>query len=151
MFEAEVTLTAKGHPNIRATHRSTFEVTAEPTLTIRGDCIVGVKASATPSQVDAAVGWLLRRPGSRVTTRLSCGEFAEEVHGYGAPGLLLTSPLSLVWRTSSHIDGRTIAIRCDKAARDMNRQLIRRLQDPQATLHIAILVSAPATCRSKAT
>jgi len=146
-----MSLTARGHPNIQATHRSTFEVTAEPTLTLRGDCIIGVKASATPSQVDAAVGKLLRSPGSLVTTRLYCEGLTDEVHGRGAPRLLLSSPFSLVWRTSSHIDSRTIAIHCDKAARDLDRQLIRRLQDPQAILYVTILVSAPPTRRSNAT
>ena len=46
---------AWGHVNVRATHRSTFEVTREPSLTPRGDCIVGVS-----SEVGAAG---LPRPG----------------------------------------------------------------------------------------
>ncbi|RLF17024.1 MAG: DUF371 domain-containing protein, partial [Thermoprotei archaeon] len=31
---------AWGHPNIRALHRSTMEITKEPYVTPRGDCII---------------------------------------------------------------------------------------------------------------
>ena len=34
------TLEAYGHRNIRATHRSTFELTKDDYLTHRGDCII---------------------------------------------------------------------------------------------------------------
>ena len=37
---------AWGHENVRATHRSTFEVTKDDYLTPRGDCIVGIRSEA---------------------------------------------------------------------------------------------------------
>ncbi|MEM2023054.1 MAG: DUF371 domain-containing protein [Archaeoglobaceae archaeon] len=41
------TIFARGHKNLRATHRTTLEVTKESYLTPRGNCIVGVKASSS--------------------------------------------------------------------------------------------------------
>ncbi|MEM2907042.1 MAG: DUF371 domain-containing protein, partial [Candidatus Odinarchaeota archaeon] len=41
----EERLTARGHPNITATHKTTFEFTKEESITIKATCIVGVKAS----------------------------------------------------------------------------------------------------------
>jgi hypothetical protein len=143
--QAEVTFTASGHPNIRATHRSTLEVTTEPTLTLRGDCILGIRATKSPPMIAAAIGWLLRRESSQITTRLSTGETVEEIHGVGSPRLALRSASSLVWRTSNYVDGRTIAIKCDKAARDVTRELISRLQDSEAVLQVVIIVSAGTT------
>jgi hypothetical protein len=143
--QAQVTFTAYGHPNIRATHRSTLEVTTQPTLTLRGDCILGIRATQSPSTIDVAIGPLLRRPSSRITTRLSTGAVTEEIHGVGSPKLALRNTSSLVWRTSNYIDDRTIAIHCDKAARDIARELISRLQDAQAVLQVVIMVSAETT------
>jgi len=142
---AQVAFTVHGHPNIRATHPSTMEVTTQPNLTLRGDCILGVRADKSPAVIDAAIGWLLRQEPSRITTRLSAGGFTEEIVGAGTSRLTLRSPSSLVWRTSSYVDDRTIAIKCDKAARDIARELISQLQNPEAVLQVVIVVSAGTT------
>ena len=34
-----------GHPNVRCLHQRTIEVTTDSHLTLRGDCIIGVRAS----------------------------------------------------------------------------------------------------------
>lgn len=142
---AQVVFTAYGHPNIRATHRSTMEVTTQPTLTLKGDCILGVRADKSPAMIDAAIGRLLRREVSRITTRLSVGGFTEEIHGEGSSKLGLRNASSLVWRTSNYVDDRTVAINCDKAARDIARELIAQLQNPEAVLQVVILVSTGTT------
>jgi uncharacterized protein len=35
-----------GHANIRSNHKKTIEITKDSHLTTRGDCIIGVNASA---------------------------------------------------------------------------------------------------------
>jgi len=122
-----------------------MEVTTQPNLTLKGDCILGVRADKSPNMIDAAIGWLLRRGTSRITTRLSAGEFADEIHGVGSPRLSLRNASSLVWRTSNYVDDRTVAIRCDKAARDVTRELVSQLQNSEAVLQVVILVSAGTT------
>src|SRR5271157_1690273 len=42
-FKEEIV--AYGHPNISATHTTTFEVTKDPDLGKEGSCIIGVKAN----------------------------------------------------------------------------------------------------------
>ena len=37
-------ITAFGHKNVRATHRTTLEITKDEELSVRGDCIVAVAA-----------------------------------------------------------------------------------------------------------
>jgi hypothetical protein len=91
--------------------------------------------------IDAAVGSLLRRESSRITTRFSAGQLAEEIHGVGSSTLTLRNLSSLVWRTSNYVDDRTVAINCDKAARDVARTLISQLRNPETVLQVVILVS----------
>ncbi len=133
-------LTAKGHTKVLATHPSTFEVTMESQLTPRGDCIIGICASHAANQVNELIGDTLRQTTSQIITYLSVDNITEQIQGWGSPLLTLDSLTSLVWRTSEYIDGRTISIRCNKAARDLNRNLIQSLQNPTAVLHIALVV-----------
>jgi hypothetical protein len=137
--------TAHGHPNVRATHRSTLEVTTEPFLTKRGDCILGVSASHSLCSINSAIGWALRQPGSRVVTQFSVSDVTDKVEGFGSPGLILQAPISLVWRTSTHEDDRTVAVRCDKAALSINRRLVNELKNPSAILTVRIVVYASST------
>lgn len=131
---------AKGHVNILATHASTFEVTMEPYITHRGDCIIGVESTHAAQHLKFILGDALRHPNSQVQTILSVGDVLECIQGTGSPHLLLSSPTSLVWRTSDYIDERTIAINCDKAARDFNPDMIELLQTPETILQIALSV-----------
>ena len=41
-MEAEERIICRGHPLVRGTHPTTFEVTTEGHLTRQGDCIIGV-------------------------------------------------------------------------------------------------------------
>lgn len=134
------TITARGHENIRATHKSTFELTTDYHLTLQGDCIVGVETTHSLSMLNSIFGDALRNPGSRIHTQLAIGKITEQIQGYGSPQLKLTDPNSIVWRKSNFIDERTIAISCDKAAKDLNRQLIKALQTPKAVLQVTIVV-----------
>lgn len=138
--QAQIILRAQGHVNVQATHSSTFEVTLGSHLSVRGDCIIGVNASHSAQDINTLIGAALKRVDTQVHTYLSVNEIIDQVHGFGSPHLLLTSPTSLVWRTSDFIDERTIAIRCDKAAKDLSRQLIESLQQPNAVLQVALVV-----------
>ena len=40
----QYTFNAHGHPNILATHKTTLEFTRDSELSLKGDCIVGVRA-----------------------------------------------------------------------------------------------------------
>ena len=51
----------RGHKSIRATHKTTFEITTDHHLTENGDCIVGVGASKGCSQLDERVRSLIMR------------------------------------------------------------------------------------------
>jgi hypothetical protein len=138
--QRQFTLTAKGHVNIQAIHSSTFEVTKESYLSLRGDCIIGVDASHDARDINTKLGSVLRSPDTQIRTILSDGKITEEISGHGSPQLTLFSATSLVWRTSDFVDERTVAIRCNKAAKDLDRRLIESLQNPNTVIQITLIV-----------
>jgi hypothetical protein len=143
--QVKFTLTAKGHANVQATHSSTFEITLDPHLSRQGNCIIGVEASHSAQDINNILGKELRNPGSQIRTYLSVGEISEHVQGCGSPKLILSERTSLVWRTSDFVDARTVAIQCDKAAKDLNRALIALLQNPDTSLQVTLVVFSGAT------
>mgnify|MGYP001626290692 FL=1 len=133
---------ARGHPLVRASHRSTLEVTTDATLTPRGDCIVAVAADKSASQLSAGFKCLAAREGARIVVVLSCGGLKEVIRASGSPSLRFTDPRSMVVRRSGFVDGRTVAVRSDKAAADIDRELVRCLQRG-AELRILLVAYAP--------
>ncbi|RLE81388.1 MAG: DUF371 domain-containing protein [Thermoprotei archaeon] len=131
-------LVARGHPNVQATHRTTFEITKETFLTPRGDCIIAVCASKGAADLSTAFKEAVKRDGTLIVIELHAGDLYEEVRAYGSKSLILTSPFSMVVRKSDYIDPRTIAIRANKAAADLKRELIDFLKDPRTVVRIVL-------------
>ena len=129
---------AWGHPNVTGDSRKTFEITTEPTLTRRGDCILAVNASKGAAALRDDFKALARRDDVQVTVVIQVAEMEEAAVGWGSPQLTYTHPTSFVARTSDFTCSRTLMIRSNKAAADFSRCFIRRLQDPrvQATIHL---------------
>ncbi|MEM0084930.1 MAG: DUF371 domain-containing protein [Candidatus Methanomethylicia archaeon] len=123
---------AYGHPNIVATHKSTFEITKESILTKKGDCIIGIRANKACKDFsekfkEALKGKVL------VKVILKAGNFEDHLIGYGDPRLTLSDDVSIVIRKSNYVCPRTLLINASKAACDINRNLIshiRRSKDP---------------------
>ncbi|MCE4606806.1 MAG: DUF371 domain-containing protein [Desulfurococcales archaeon] len=117
---------AFGHRNIRATHRSTLEVTVEESLTPRGDCIVGVKAPHGASGIPEGVKDALRR-GWRACLVIVAHGVSDVVCGWGDERLMLSNEGRMIFRKSSYIDPATVFINADKSAGDLQRRLIGEL------------------------
>ena len=117
-------VSALGHPNVRATHETTLEVTKEPGVTRRGDCIVAVGADKGCSDLAPGLRRALVTDGSRVVIKIFCGGEEDVVVAEGSGRLTLSSPVSMVVRKSGYVCGRTLAVRANKAAADLSRALI---------------------------
>ncbi len=129
----------RGHENIRATHRSTLEFTKENYLTPRGDCILCVGADKGINDLSEDFKKALRE-GRKLLIRIKVGELSDEVIAEGSPELILDHPYSMVVRKSDYIDARTLAIRANKAAKDIDRRLVERLKDPRTEAIIELIV-----------
>jgi hypothetical protein len=105
----------------------------------RGDCVVGVGAEKSASDLDPGLKLALRSGGEVVIT-LSAGGFSEKISARGHPSFPLNHPTDLVVRKSDFICGRTLAISADKAAADLSRKLVGALADPFAPVELRIRV-----------
>ena len=134
---------ARGHPNVRATHPTTLEITREEHLTPRGDCIVAVGADKGARDLSEAFKRAAREQGARITITIEVPSrgLRAVIHARGHPGLTFEHPTDLVVRKSDFVCGRTVAIRADKAARDLPRELVEALRDPGVEVLVRLEVS----------
>ncbi|MEM0217286.1 MAG: DUF371 domain-containing protein [Candidatus Nezhaarchaeales archaeon] len=128
MVHLKETFYAWGHRNIRAMHRTTLEITKEEHMTPRGDCIVAVRSEKSVSDLGQELKQAIRHNNAKITLLLRTLDVEDVITGFGSEKLPLTSKLSLVCRRSDYICPRTLMIKCDKAAIDVNRELINCLR-----------------------
>ena len=130
---------AYGHPNIRATHRSTLEITKEENLTPRGDCIIAIKADKGLYELSNEFKKIARKDGSKIKLIIEVEGLKEEITGYGSSKLTLNHPTDIVCRKSSYTCSRTLMIKANKAAIDLNREIIKKLKNPDTPVKIILI------------
>ena len=133
-----VSFKAKGHPNVRSKHKTTFMTTKDPELSLRGDCIIVVSAEMGLDELPQEAKDLARSFETSITFRLEVGEHIFEATGNGHPDLEYTDPIDMVARRSSYICDRTLMINCDKTSQDISTDLVQALQDPEAEVKITL-------------
>jgi len=124
----EETIWAYGHHNIRAEHKTTWEITKDDYVTQKGNCIIGIRANKACADLNLEIKKAIQS-GTKVKITLEIGGVKDEVTGYGHPMLKLTDLRSIVIRKSRYISPRTLMIMADKAATDLNRKLIQKLRE----------------------
>jgi len=117
----------------------TFEITRDLELSRRGNCVIAVNATKGPREMSAEFKKACMREGSRIVMKLEVSGLFEVIRGEGAPELSFTHPNEMVGRKSSYPSDRTIMVRADKAACDLDRRLIEALKSPKARLTIHII------------
>jgi hypothetical protein len=127
-------LFAQGNSNILGTHATTFEITKDHELTKRGDCVIAVKATKAPIDLSPEFKRACRQQGARITIRLEAVGLIDVVQGSGSPNLSFTHPNEMVGRKSSYVSDRTLMIKADKAACDLDRRLVKALTSPKTVL-----------------
>nr|MDO8110272.1 DUF371 domain-containing protein [Candidatus Sigynarchaeota archaeon] len=129
--------TARGHPNVRSSHETTLEFTKASQLTTRGDCIAGVEASLAPADFKESTRAALQSSGAFLL-EIRVGNFIEQVHGHGHPGLSLNDAYEMVFRKSQYLSGRTVLVSCDKAAMDFDPKMKKVMQRPGQLIDVAL-------------
>jgi uncharacterized protein len=119
-----------GHKNIRSLHTRTIEITKDPNLTLNGDCIIGVSATKSCSDLTSAMKNKIRRNRSIVEIDLIVEPFSIKIHGIGNDNLLLTHLHDIVLRKSNFICDRTLCLSCNVSAIQIPRKMIDLLKDP---------------------
>jgi len=146
---------AQGHQNILGTHTKTLEFTKEDYLTERGNCIIGIKCNISCSNlpdwlkleihnekkflIQLKIGYILNNNGD-FSFHSEENKLCDEFIGYGNKKLTLKSNISMVFRKSNFICDRTVLIKCTKCAAEINRELIKKMKNPNSILLISIEV-----------
>jgi hypothetical protein len=126
--------TARGHPAIRASHHKTLELTAEPTITRRASCVVGVAAQLPPRPVAGPLRLTLSAAGESVSW-----------HAIGNSGWWPASGSAVIRRSGQRLPD-TFATDAELAAADLPRALLAALSAPQTTVTLlAEPAAGPAT------
>jgi hypothetical protein len=133
-----VVFSAHGHENVLSTHKTTFEITKEVTLTKQGDCIVAVESTKAAADLPIEFKEAARKEGARITVTFEADELKETIRAEGSPQLQFTHQTDLVVRKSDYVCGRTLAIRADKAAIDFSRELVEKLKDPNQEVKVTL-------------
>jgi hypothetical protein len=135
-------IVARGHRNILATNETTFEITTAFHLSKRGDCIVAVASNKSVRDLSDEFQRLLRHDSARLTIRIEAGSTEDVAEAWGDSKLVLTHCADSVVRKSNYICDRTLAVKADKAAKDLSRQLVEELKNPQRRVDITLSVEA---------
>jgi len=137
VFAVEV-IEARGHPNIRATHKTTLEITREPEVTLRGDCIVGVKADKAAADLDPIFRETMLRQDALLVAVIEVEGVRDVVLALGSPNLILTDPRKLIIRKSNFVEPATLGIKSNKAAGDLDRILVEKLKSESSLIVIKL-------------
>lgn len=121
----EYSFTCYGHENITCKHKTTLEFTKDDDLSLKGDCIIGVKADFSLVQLKNFIKSLGNNNKITITIKNNIAEnkIIEKINAEINP--CFDSDKEMVIRKSDFADKRTFAINADKAACDLNKDLIK--------------------------
>lgn len=126
-----ITFSVCGHENVRSLHLTTLEFTKDSELTIRGDCILGVKADFVFEEIKELI-----RKHDMLKICISLGSKKTELRCKVNKDF--NNPNEMVIRKSEFICQRTLGILSDKAAIDIDRAIVGGLRQPDATAKVTM-------------
>lgn len=132
------TIISYGHENITSKHGTTLEITKDEEITKRADCIIGVGADKGISELSEEFKQKARDENSIIRVVLRAGNITETITGRGHPELSFSHKSDIVIRKSSFVCPRTLMIKADKSAKELNRTLINLLKDRKQKLIVKI-------------
>ena len=126
----EYSFNCYGHENITARHKTTLEFTKDRDLSLKGDCIIGVKADFSLPQLK---NFIKSIDNNKITIIIETmnninknnNKIIEKINAEINPGF--NSDKDIVIRKSDFRDERTLAVKADKAAYELSRELIKNI------------------------
>lgn len=127
-----------GHPNILATHKTTLEFTKDVEVTLRGDCIVGVKADFELSKLKE----LIKKAGinKKITITISTSKIKETIDAELNPNF--SNNHEMVIRKTDFVSERTFAVKADKSAFELSRELVKDMKNNETRVSVVIEIKA---------
>ncbi len=129
IFMKKLLIVASGHKNITAKHKTTIGITKDVEISKRADCIIAVNADKAPLEFPNEFKSLLKDDNAIVKIKIKVEDLEDIVIGKGSSKLILTHPKEIVIRKSDFICEKTLCIKANKAACDLDKGLIKKLQE----------------------
>ncbi len=120
-----------GHEKIISAHRNTLEFTKDDHLTEKGDCIIGLKCDFEPDKIRQfiknkdKIGIMIKANNKKDMVKANINHAFNNGH-------------EIVIRKSIFVSERTLGINADKAAKDLDKELIKELKNPEAKIEITL-------------
>ena len=127
----QIHFSANGHKNVLSTHRNTVEFTHDKELTLRGDCIIAVNANYNLEEIKNT------HLSGKIRIIMEIDGTRDEILAEYNP--LFQDPHEMVIRKTDFVDRRTFAIKANKAAKDIKRELVEKMKEADTILTIRIL------------
>ena len=129
----EIRFTCQGHPNIRASHKTTLEFTRDSHLTPRGTCIVGIQADFKLQQMKRFLAAL--RKEDKLKIAIQSGDAQDSL--IAVPNRDFSDADEMVIRTTEFLSSRTFATKASKSAAGLNTNLKRMMKTHSITVSIS--------------
>jgi hypothetical protein len=131
----EYRFTAFGHPNIRATHRTTLEFVKDSDLSLEGDCIIGVKADFDAKKLRE----FAKHAGKFVMhIKMQHGRKSVEEGIEATANTLFNDAHEIVLRKGDFRSGRTLGMHADKAAAGLSKEFKELIRNPGQRMEIVL-------------
>jgi len=121
-----------GHSNVSGTHYNTLEFTKDLNLTKEGDCIIGVKADFDSKHLKEII-----QKYSDLKITITVGEHKDEI--FAKVNKWFDDDSEIVIRKSSYSSKRSLGINADKSAKDINRDIIEKLKNPDTKGSVEVI------------
>ncbi|MCY1153638.1 MAG: hypothetical protein MOP50_118, partial [Nitrososphaera sp.] len=99
--------------------------------TLRGDCIIGVKANKACADLDESFKHRLKSNSAVVRIEIMVGDKSLLITGRGDERLSMLNAHEIVIRRTNFVCPRTMSVLCNKASSDVPRILVKMLQDQE--------------------
>ncbi|MBI2134891.1 DUF371 domain-containing protein [Candidatus Woesearchaeota archaeon] len=158
MVKMQYSFNCYGHENITARHRTTLEFTRDAEVSLKGDCIIGVKADFSFPELKKFIenginankkNQLKNIPPDKKTINkknkineipvkiiIKSNNHKEEINGFLNPDF--DDENEIVIRKTDFASGRTFAVKSDKAAFDLSNELVNLLKNPENKIEVII-------------
>ena len=131
---------AYGHENITARHKTTLEFIKDGDLSLKGDCIVGVRAYFDLKGIKKFINNLKDNQVAIIIKTIPVNKnqktILEKIKAEINPDF--NSNDELVIRKTDFISERTFAIKADKAAFELNKNVVNILKDKKSRVAVSI-------------
>ncbi len=122
---------AFGHKNIQATHRTTLEITKDPALTRKGNCIIGINSDFDSKEIKEFI-----KDKDKIKMILEIESLRDEISF--VPNKDFDSKHEIVIRLSDFASDRTLGIKADKSSAEISRKMIEKMKKPASRIKITL-------------